>query len=112
MRAGPLNRRVTVEKKTETQGASGEMVPSWAEDFTVWMSKQDMSAATRMAAAQPVSEVDTVFQARWSPLYERVYADTHRLKLGTRIYKIAGIRELGHRDGIEIAASSRAERDA
>ncbi len=110
MRAGPLDRRVTVQARSTSQSAAGEVVETWTDLFTVWMGKRDTRAAERFGAEQRVAEVDATFMARWAPAFDAIRPDTHRLVYRSRIYQIHGITELGRREGVEIACQARAER--
>jgi len=114
MRAGPLDRRVVIEKKAPAQDGTGEEVDTWAPviatgDHAVWMGKRDVRAGERFAAQQTVAEIDTVFTARWAPGFDEIQPDTHRLVYRGRVYNVQGVTELGRRDGIEIACAARGE---
>lgn len=115
MRAGDLDRRVRIEKRTRTQAPGGQEVETWAAvptgaaDNCVWMGKRDMRANERWAADQNVAQIETVFTAHWAPAFETIQPDTHRLVYRSRVYEIHGIREVGRREGVEIAAAARGE---
>ncbi|WP_395674705.1 phage head closure protein [Inquilinus sp.] len=114
MRAGLLDCRVVIERKTSPQDGTGEEVDAWAPaiatgDHAVWMGKRDVRAAERFAAQQTVAEIDTVFTARWAPGFEEIQPDTHRLVYRGRIYNIHGVTEIGRRNKIEIACAARGE---
>lgn len=115
MRAGDLDRRVRIQVRVRSQSATGEEVSSWEEvptaaaDNAVWMGKRDMRATERWASEQTVAEIMSVFTAHWAPAFDLIQPDTHRLIYRDRVYEIHGIREIGRREGVEIAAAARAE---
>lgn len=109
MRAGPLDRRVTVQEKVVTQSPAGGEIEVWSDLYALWMGKRDVRAAERFAAQQVVAEIDTVFTARFAPALLDIRPDTHRLVYRGRVYNIHGLTELGRRDGVEIACSARGE---
>lgn len=110
MKAASLDRRVTVQLRTRVQSpTSGEETESWADQFTVWMSKRDIRTAERWAAEQTVAEVDSSFRARWSAALLDIRPDTHRLMCRGRVYAIHGVADLGRLEGVEFACAARGE---
>lgn len=66
MRAGRLDRRLTIQTFTTTQDVnSGEMVKSWATFASVMGGKREMTAKERFAAQQDVSERTCLWTIRW-----------------------------------------------
>lgn len=110
MKAGALDRRVTVQIRTRMQSAtSGEEAEGWADLFTVWMSKRDLRTSERFAAEQIVAEVDSSFRARWSAALLDIRPDTHRLVHRGRLFEIHGVADLGRLEGVEFACAARGE---
>lgn len=110
MRAGSLDRRVTVQVlSNRAQDASGQEIEEWTPLLTAWMGKRDIRADERFAGAQVVAEIDAVFVSRWWRAMAEVRPDTHRLSYDGRIWNIVGIREIGRHEGLEFAACARAE---
>jgi head-tail adaptor len=109
MRAGRLDRRVTVEARATTQSDTGEVVEGWSTIQTLFMGKRDVRAMERFTGTERVAEIDTVFTARWLPLMTYLQPDTHRLVYRSRVYEILGVTELGRTEGVEIACKARAE---
>jgi SPP1 family predicted phage head-tail adaptor len=109
MLAGPLDRRITLERFTATRDArSGEQVKTWAPIATVWASRRRATARETLAAAEIAAEVSDVFEIR----YEDEWADLgplDRLMFEGRTYQIASVDEIGRREGLRIAALARAE---
>lgn len=110
MKAGTLDKRVTVQIRTRVQSpTSGEETEVWADLFTVWMSRRDIRAGERWAGTQEVAETDASFRARWSAALLEVRPDTHRLVHRGRVFDIHGVADLGRLDGVEFACKARGE---
>jgi SPP1 family predicted phage head-tail adaptor len=103
LRAGDLDRRITIERPAAAQNGFGEDVPSWAEVATVWASKRDLTGAEYFRAASINAEITTRFRLRY---LAGLTADM-RIVIGSEIYVIASIAELGRREGLEIMAVRR-----
>lgn len=98
MRAGPLDRRVTLQRPTEVQDAAGAVTLTWADEATVWAGRRDIRAREYVAADTTLADTEAVFTIRWrSDVMPR-----WRLLEGARIYDITGTAELGRRDGLEL----------
>lgn len=115
MRAGDLDRRVTVQELIETQDEFGQPIQSWETVATVWAQVQQQSGREFFAAQQTVSERRTVFRLRW---LEGITV-THRVVYpavadgspppepdGNAIYNINEVRELGRREGLELHSTA------
>lgn len=98
MRAGELDRRVTIEQPTETRDSYGEPVTTWSELATVWASREDMRGQERFTAQQVHSELTTVFRMR----YRDDVTTKMRLKENGVIFDIEEVVETGRREGLEI----------
>jgi SPP1 family predicted phage head-tail adaptor len=59
MRAGKLNKRITIQAVTESQDATGEIVTTWANFAIVWASVVDISGREFIAAGANQNEVQT-----------------------------------------------------
>jgi SPP1 family predicted phage head-tail adaptor len=108
MQAGKLDRRVTFRRATVTQNALNEDVSAWADLATVSASKEDISDAERMRAAQTGASVTTRFQVRYSSVTASL-TPRDQLVCEGRLYDIAAKKELGRRDGFEITANAQAD---
>ncbi|WP_418885044.1 phage head closure protein [Aurantimonas endophytica] len=108
MDAGRMDRRITLERFTETRDAFNEPVQTWAPLATVWASKEDIRDGERWSAQEVGAEVTTRFRVRWSS----VVADLNpkdRVQFDGRTYDIVAVKEIGRREGLEITASARAD---
>lgn len=104
MRAGPLDRRISIERYSTTYNEDNEPVSAWAEVAKRWASKQDVSDGEKIRAAEVGASVTTRFQVRWDSVTETITA-ADRLVYDGQVYEIAGTKELNRREGIEITAS-------
>lgn len=100
MRAGPLDRRITIEVRTVTQNDAGAPVESWAEFATVWAQKTDLRGDEFFAAQKENGEITTRFRIRH---FAGLKAEM-RIAYDGLYYDIVQLMELGRRDGWEILA--------
>lgn len=104
MDAGRLNRRVTIQHRTETQDATyGTQVVTWATLATVWAEVQDVlpSRAESMADGIDIARRPSRVRMR----YRTDVDATMRLVVDGRTLRIiAGPAELGFREGVEFVA--------
>lgn len=103
MRAGRLDRRVTIQQRTLERNAYGEQVETWSTLATVWGQRQDLRGREFYAARQVVAEVTTVFRLR----YRTDVTVLNRLVCEGVTYDINQVSELGRHDGLEILATAR-----
>lgn len=102
MRAGTLDRRVTLQHATLAEDAHGQQVPTYADYATVWAQRLDTTARERMASQQMISERTCKFRLR----YRSDVLPTDRLVCDGVAYNIAPPAELGRREGLEILATA------
>lgn len=115
MKAGPLDRRIRIERKTVSQDATGEEVETWQPLSTRFASVGPVRDSERFLADQFLARAQTQFEVRYgtdildlNPLDRIVYpavADP----APHQIYDILGVRELGRREGFRIIAQVRPE---
>jgi SPP1 family predicted phage head-tail adaptor len=105
MRAGKLDRRLTIRRLTETgRNAYNEPILEWADVATVWAQQRPERGSERFAAAQVNGTSVMTFQIR----YLAGLDVKDRLVYEGREYEIvAPPREIGRRVGIEIDAIAR-----
>ena len=65
MRAGRLNRRVTLQSRTETQGSTGEVTWTWADVDTIWAAIEPIAGREYFAAQQMQSSSTTRIRIRY-----------------------------------------------
>ncbi len=105
MRAGKMDRFITIEEFTAVQDAFGQETETWTEFATVWAEKVDIKARERFAAQQDLAEETTRFRMR----YLQGITPKMRIVDDGKTYDIEGIAELGRRVGMEITATARAD---
>lgn len=101
MRAGELDRRITIASFTESQNAYGEPVKTWNTLATVWANVKPASGREFFNSNQRVAEVDTIFKIR----YRDDVTPQMRVLYNGSIYDIKSILEIGGREeGLQILA--------
>lgn len=106
MRAGKLDRQVTIQRLTETgRNAYNAPVLDWADLATVFAQQRPNRGAERFEAQQTAGAAVMTFHIRWFDGLRR----TDRLVYDGRVWNITDVRELGRRDGHEIDAVARAD---
>ena len=108
MKAGALDRRVTLRRATETANTLNERVQTWADLATVWGSKTDVSDGERVRAQAIGSSITTRFQVRYSSI-SATLTPKDRVVCEDREYEITGVKEIGRRVGVEITATARTD---
>lgn len=106
MRAGKLDRRITLERYGVTYDDFNQPTEGWAEIGKRWASKEDVSDGERIRAAQVGASVTTRFVVRFDSLTRTITAADRVVSEG-KVYSISGLKETeGRRVGIEITASA------
>lgn len=108
MKAGELNRRITIERATYTVNDLNEHVPTWATLTTVWASKKDVSDSERIAAAEVRAAITTRFQIRHSRKVADLTAKD-RISFQGNVYEIFSVKEIWRNTGLEITAAARVD---
>jgi SPP1 family predicted phage head-tail adaptor len=105
MRAGQLDRRISLLTATESKDASGGPVESWAVTSTTWAKCTDLAAREFIAAGQTNAEITTKFLIR----YRTGITPAMRVRWRERDYDIVAVQETmaGRIDGLEILARAR-----
>lgn len=123
MRAGRLDRLITIQRKSVTQDAYGQEIATWTaladrraasvtplrgeERFTAaqWMAKQQVEIRVRWSASiADLNPLDRI-------IYPALEVDVSPLDepLEHEIYDIIEASEIGRREGFKISAARRAE---
>lgn len=100
MKPGNLDRRIDIQALTETRGAAGGIVATWATLKTVWAEKLPSSGNEFRAAQSRHAETSQVFRIRY---YSGLSETTHRISYSDRVYDILHIAEEGRREGMLIS---------
>lgn len=98
MKAGPLDRRVMLQRKTVVYDDYGEEIAAWSELATVSAQVVQQSGREFLAAAQTQAEQRVLFRLRW--IEGLTVLD--RVSYGGRLHNIQDVKELGRREGVEL----------
>lgn len=125
MKAGSLDRRITIQRKTTTESASGEPIHAWSNlvlrrPASMWPVKGD----ERFTSAQEVAEEQIEFRVRYSSnladltpkdriihpaLTAEQAADQDYVIPARSIHDVLACFEIGRREGIRIITSRRTD---
>lgn len=108
MQAGKLDRRVTLQRAGTVDDGFGTVSGAFATLAVRWAAKEDIRDGERGSASGVMAEATTRFRIRWSELVADVNPKD-RLVCGGETYDIAGVKEIGRREGLEITATRRAD---
>jgi SPP1 family predicted phage head-tail adaptor len=98
MKAGALDRRVTLQRKTIVQDDYGEEEEVWTDLATVSAQVVQQSGREFLAAEQIQAEMRVLFRIRW---FEGLTV-LDRVSYGGRLHNIQEVKELGRREGVEL----------
>lgn len=108
MRAGRLDRRITISRNFPVVSESGSVSDGWTDLATVRASVKYNRGSERFTVQQLVGKTFVTFTCRWSNQVSDL-AVTDRVTYEGRAFDIHDVRELGNREGMEIDASTRNE---
>lgn len=122
MRAGPLDRRIDIQRRTVTESGSGFQVEAWTNIVSRRpASYRPLKGEERFVNPQVVASEQVEFKIRYgssvadlTPLDRIIYpalsADSPPTEVPkTSVYEILAVNELGRRDGFSIIAQRRAD---
>ena len=99
MRPGTMDRRITLERFTETPDPIyGTPIQAWAPLAIVFAEVRQQGGREYLATAMMLSERRVVFYIRWFP----GLTVQDRVSFEDRFYNIEEVREIGRRDGVEL----------
>lgn len=87
MRAGRLNKRITIQTRTDPQDAGGAGIPTWTDLATVWASIEPLKGRELIAADAANSEVSGNIRIR----YRAGVSASSRVKYGARYYDVLAV---------------------
>lgn len=121
MRAGRLDRRITIERKSLSYSDSGEPQETWsALASRISASWGAVKGEERFSSEQYVSREQVEFRVRWqsaladlSPVDRIVYpaqgSDSPDAPATRILYNIIEVHEIGRREGLQIIAARLAD---
>ena len=98
LRAGNLDRRITIENLTSTVDSHGGETQTWSTLAAVWAEVIPLSGDEAIIAAQSIPGARIKFRIRW----RSDVTETARVIYEGRNYDIAYIAEIGRREGLEL----------
>jgi SPP1 family predicted phage head-tail adaptor len=101
MKAGRLDRRITIQKQSVSQSDSGQEVIAWVDLAIVWAELLPVRGGERYAAQQLVGKAITTFSFRWSTTVREITVK-HRVVYDGREFDIVDVREPKRREEIQI----------
>lgn len=66
MRAGNLNRLITIQSKTVTKDTFGQDIETWGDNFQIWASVTTTGGGEFYAAQKLNSEISILFKVRYT----------------------------------------------
>ena len=108
MRAGAMDRRITLERFTATRDEYNEPVQTWATLATRWASYEPLSDGERFRASETAANASARFVIRWSTDVADLNPKDRLVFEGTT-FDIVHVKEVGRRKGLEITAAARAD---
>jgi SPP1 family predicted phage head-tail adaptor len=106
--AGKMDRRITLERFSETRDEYNEPVKAWGALAIRWASYEPISDGERFRAGETAATASARFVIRWSS----AVADLNprdRLVFEGVTHEIVHVKTIGRREGIEITCLTRAD---
>lgn len=116
MRAGELDRRISIERRTDVRDAFGQPVATWTRIGEVrWAKRKPVRGSERYTADQFIAREQIEFWIRWTqdlaslnPKDRIVYPVTST-PADYEIYEIIAVEEIGRREGFKVMTARRSE---
>jgi SPP1 family predicted phage head-tail adaptor len=102
MKAGRLDRRVTLQTCTISQEADGGVLRTYQDLATVWASVAPEKGQETFSDDQPLARQSVVFTIR----YRAGVLPKGRVQYQGRFYNIRDVSEIGRREGLKITADA------
>lgn len=95
---GQLDRRISIERETETVTPSGSVVKAWAPIATLWAEVLQQTASEFFTGYGEAETGTVIFRVRYRP----GITTADRVTYDGTAYGIKEIKELGRRDALEL----------
>lgn len=106
MRAGDLDRRVSLQRATVTLDSFGGEQSTWTTLATVSAQHLPVSDGERVRAAQTGAALTDRFRIRWGSGWSDLNSKDQLIFEG-RYYQVTGVKPIGRRLGLEVTAIAR-----
>lgn len=100
MRAGKLDRTISIERKTETVSPTGAVVSAWLNIATVRAEIVTQSASEFLTGFGEAENGTVVFRVR----YLAGITTADRVSYAGQVYDLKEVTEIGRRRGLELRA--------
>jgi SPP1 family predicted phage head-tail adaptor len=100
MRAGKLDRTISIERKTETVSETGSVVSAWLNIATVRAEIVTQSASEFLTGFGEAESGTIVFRVR----YLAGITTADRVSYAGQVYDLKEVTEIGRRRGLELRA--------
>lgn len=109
MLAGNRDRRISIERFVATENDLGEEIKTWSEIVVggIWAQVRAVSDGERWKAGEISAQKTSRFVILFSAAPDVGPKDRIQYDGGT--YNILAVKELGHREGLEITAATRTD---
>lgn len=108
MRAGLLDRKVSILRAATAPNAFNEPVETWRPVLTLRAAYEPVSVGERLRAGEVAAYADARFRVRWSRAAAEI-GPTDRLVFEADEFNILGVTPIGRRVLLEISAKARGE---
>ena len=103
MITGNLNRRITLQSRTQTRDALGGRSEAWTEDFKAWAELMSDSQVEKVVGESDRAATSRHFKIHWR---NDIDARDHRVLYGGQTYAIKGIKEIGIKTGLVLSCEN------
>jgi SPP1 family predicted phage head-tail adaptor len=108
MRAGKLDRRITIQRPAVSQSGSGAETATWQDVATVWAERVSGPGNERYVAQQFVGKSVLTFNIRWSDAVKEI-TSKHQVVFDGRACNVLDVKEIGRREGLMLYCEVRSE---
>jgi SPP1 family predicted phage head-tail adaptor len=107
MRAGALNRRLSIDQPVISQNETGEEIINWSERAVVWASIEPIRGKEALIAGANLASMDTKIRFRWSRTVDELLSSKWRMRYKGTIYDVVSLVQIatGKRE-VEVLAKS------
>lgn len=106
--AGKLDRRIILQRFTETRDEYNEPVKTWVTLATRSASYEPLSDGEKFRASETAADASARFVIRWSNATASLNPKDQLIFEGVT-HQIVRVKEIGRREGVEITTASRAD---
>lgn len=103
MDAGKLDRRLTLQQKSVSQSALGDLVETWSTVATVWARKLSSKGREFYSGGVPLGVDDAGFQIRYSVAASGI-DQTWRVQFEGHSYDVYSVDEVGRKGYLTVMA--------